>query len=373
MPQRELVAIDVRPGAQMESQSGLAMLYPRVWGAIERAENKRVAAIVMHPVSNFMGHYLLTPLARRGIACMGLNSRYVNNESQLIAERVIQDLGAGLRRLRDEGYERIVLIGNSGGGGLSAFYQAQAEKLTITHTPAGDPVDLEPQDLPPVDGIVLAAAHSGRARLLSEWLDPSVLDERDAFGADPALDMFNPDNGPAFTPEWMQKYRAAQLARRARLDAWALAQLRAVRARPDGPRDMAFIIYRTCADPRTLDLSLDANDRALGSIWGDSKAINYGANSVGRYTTLTSYLSQWSGLSQADGPTALAKTTIPVLLLEYTADASVFPSSNELWADAARGRVKRVPIKGGTHYLANQPQQIEEVADRITEWARATF
>jgi pimeloyl-ACP methyl ester carboxylesterase len=365
---RELVAIDVRPGAAMESQSGLAMLHPRVWGAIERADNRRVAAIVMHPASNFMGHYLITPLRERGVTCMGLNSRYVNNDSQLIMERVIQDLGAGVRWLRQEGYEKIVLIGNSGGAALASFYQAQAQHMTITKTPAGDPIDLTPDDLPPIDGIILAAAHSGRSRLFAEWIDPAVIDEADSLSADPALDMFNPENGPPFKADWLAAYRAAQLARRARLDAWAQARLRQIRAMKNGPRDQAFIIYRTCADPRSLDLSLDPNDRPIGTIWGDARMVNYGANSVGRYTTLTAYLSQWSAMSQADGPDSLARTKVPVLLLEYTGDASVLPSTNGLWAAAAKGRIERHPIKGGNHYLAGQPGLVAEVADRIAAW-----
>jgi len=78
MSELKLAAIDVKPGATMESQSGLAMLRPRVYGAYMEAEGpKRVAAIVMHPTSNFMGHYLIAPLARRGVTCLGLNSRFV--------------------------------------------------------------------------------------------------------------------------------------------------------------------------------------------------------------------------------------------------------------------------------------------------------
>src|SRR4051812_15466732 len=114
---RELVSIDVPAGAAMESQSGLAMLRPRIWGAIERAPDKKVAAIVMHPVSNFMGHYLISPLRERGITCLGLNSRYVNNDTTLLMERVIQDLGAGVKWLRSQGYKKVILVGNSGGGG----------------------------------------------------------------------------------------------------------------------------------------------------------------------------------------------------------------------------------------------------------------
>lgn len=52
-------------------------------------------------------------------------------------------------------------IGHSGGASLAAFYQAQAEQLTIETLLDGDPVGLSPQDLPPVDGLALCAAHEG--------------------------------------------------------------------------------------------------------------------------------------------------------------------------------------------------------------------
>src|SRR6478735_11306463 len=163
MSSAELVSIDVRPGAAMESQSGLQTLRPRIWGAFMRLSGAKIAAIVMHPTSNFMGHYLLGPLAERGIATLGLNSRYLGNDTVLILERAIQDLGAGVKWLRQQGYDRILLIGNSGGGALVSLYQAQAESLTINDTPAGDPVDLYADDLPPAKGIVLGAAHLGRS------------------------------------------------------------------------------------------------------------------------------------------------------------------------------------------------------------------
>lgn len=136
----QLAVIDVKPGAALESQSGLQMLRPRIYGALAQAPGRSsVAAILMHPTSNFMGHYLLQPMARRGISCLGLNSRYAGNDTLLLMERVIQDLGAGVRYLRELGYQKVVLIGNSGGASLSAFYQAQAEQLSIEHMLDGDP------------------------------------------------------------------------------------------------------------------------------------------------------------------------------------------------------------------------------------------
>ncbi|MBL8386585.1 MAG: alpha/beta fold hydrolase [Burkholderiales bacterium] len=354
----------------MESQSGIAQLWPKIYGAIVRAADRRVAAIIMHPASNFMGHYLLEPLAQVGITALGLNSRYANNDSQLLMERVIQDLGAGVAWLRAQGYRKVVLIGNSGGAALAAFYQAQSERLTATHNVVGDPTGLAPGDLHPVDGIALTAAHPGRSRLFAEWLDPSVIDERDAFSADPALSMFNPANGPPFAADWLARYRAAQVARNQRIEAWARAQLGFVRALPHGVRDMAFVIYRTGADPRHLDPTLDPNDRPPGTtIWGDPRALNYGANNIGRYTTITSYLSQWAPSSPADGPDNLARARGPVLLIEHSADASVVPVMNRAWAEAAGERLTRHILKGGTHYLAGQPELVAETVEVIRAWA----
>lgn len=369
---KELVVIDVKPGAAMESQSGIAQLWPKIYGAVARAPSAKVGAIVMHPASNFMGHYLLEPLARAGITALGLNSRYVNNDSQLLMERVIQDLGAGVRWMRAQGCDKVVLIGNSGGAALASFYQAQAERLTATHNVVGDATGLAPGDLTPIEGIALTAAHPGRSRLFAEWMDPSVIDESDPFSADPALDMFNAANGPPFAADWLARYRAAQVARNARLEDWVLKQLRFVRAQPHGVRDMAFIIYRTGADPRHLDPALDPNDRPPGTtIWGDPRQLNYGANNIGRYTTLLSYLSQWAPSSPADGPANLERAKGAVLLIEHTADASVVPVMNRLWVDAAGSRLKHHVLKGGTHYLAGQPALVAESVEVIATWARS--
>jgi len=365
----KLAVIDVKPGAAMESQSGLQMLRPRIYGAYAEAPGSKIAAIVMHPASNFMGHYLIQPLAERGVCCMGLNSRYVGNDSVLLMERVIQDLGAGVKYLRALGYRRIVLVGNSGGAALASFYQAQAENLTVETMVDSDPAQLSRDDLPPVDGIALCAAHEGRSSLYVKWLDPSVIDERDALAADPALDMYDPANGPPYTAAFLERFQRAQRVRRDRIETRVWNRLRQLREIKGAPRDEAFVVHRTHADPRCLDLSLDANDRATGSVWGDARSVNYAANAMGRYTSLTAFLSQWSSASRADGPPNLAKTSMPALLLTYTADQSTFPSTRDAWLAAGAGRIRNVDIVGGNHYLAGQPKLVQEVADAIAGWA----
>ena len=328
----------------------------------------------MHPTSNFMGHYLIEPLAARGVACMGLNSRYAGNDTLLLMERVLQDLGAGVQFLRAQGYEKVVLVGNSGGAALSCFYQAQAERLTIERMVDGDPAGLSPQDLPPVAGLALCAAHEGRATLMRNWIDPSLTDEHDGLSCDPALDMYDPRNGPPYGEDFLARFRLAQQQRYERLDRWVGERLRHLRGltAPGSPRDEVFAVYRTHADPRFLDLSLDANDRAAGSVWGagaeGARAVNYAASQMGRITSLKAWLSQWSPHSRADGPANLARTSVPVLLCTYTADQSTFPSTRQAWLAAGGSRIRAIDLLGGNHYLAGQPALVREGAEVMADW-----
>jgi len=368
-----LVAIDVKPGSAADSQSGLNLLKPTIYGrlAAERC-GKEVAFVVIHPSSNFFGHYLLGPLERRGRAILALNTRFAGNDATLTMERCIQDLGAGVAFLRAEGYRRIVLLGNSGGGSLAAFYQSQAERLTITDTPDGRPIELSKEDLPPVDGLAMCAAHPGRAQVLTDWLDPSVTDETDMLAADPALDMYHPKNGPPYDRAWLERYRAAQRARNERITDWALARIRGFDASPDpdGPKDAAFLVFRTAADPRFVDLTLDPSDRKGGTTRGSARASNYGTLHTGRICSLRSWLSQWSvRLSRADGPKCLAQTSVPVLSVLYSADTVVFPSQVAQWAQAAKGRAREYTLKGATHHMVGQPQLLDELADVLVGFA----
>lgn len=369
----KLVAIDVKPGTGAESQSGLNLLQPRVYGRLaEEGCSKDVAFVVIHPSSNFHGHYLLGPLERRRHALLALNTRYAGNDATLLMERCLQDLGAGVAFLREQGYRRVVLIGNSGGGSLAAFYQSQAERLTIHETPDGRPIDLEAVDLPPADGIALCAAHPGRAQVLTDWLDPSVIDEDDMLSADPQLDMFNPRNGPPYDRHWLRGYRAAQLARNERITDRALARLRAFDANPDpeAPKDAAFLVFRTAADPRFVDLTIDPSDRKAGTTRGSARASNNAVMHTGRICSLRSWLSQWSvRLSCADGPKCLERTRVPVLSVTYSADTVVFPSQVGQYTAAARGRCTAHVLRGATHHLHGQPGLVDELAGLLVDWA----
>lgn len=353
-----LVAIDVPPGGASDSQSGLNLLNPKIYGRLA-AEGcgKDVAFVIIHPSSNFLSHYLVGPLERRGRALLALNTRFAGNDAALIMERCIQDLGAGIEFLRAEGYRNIVIIGNSGGGSLAAYYQAEAEQH---------------KELRPVDALAMCAAHPSRAQVLTDWMDPSVIDENDALAADPQLDMFDPKNGPPYDRDWLQRYRSAQRARNERITDWALARLRALEADsdPERPKDAPFLVFRTAADPRFVDLTLDPSDRPAGTTRGSARATNYSTLGLARVCSLRSWLSQWSvRLSRADGPKCLARTSVPVLSVTYSADTVVFPGQVALWAKAAPGRCAEHGLKAATHHLQGQSRLVEELADLLVDWS----
>lgn len=52
----------------------------------------------------------------------------------------------------------------------------------------------------------------------------------DPLSRDPAIDMYNPDNGPAYSESFIQRYRAAQIARNETITALAEEGLEGVRA-----------------------------------------------------------------------------------------------------------------------------------------------
>jgi hypothetical protein len=96
-----------------------------------------------------------TALVDQGLHVLCAASRYPNNDSALIMEKVAVDLGRWLAHAREAlGYETVILVGWSGGGSLSPFYQAEAESPSVTQTPGGDPVNLTEAGLGRADGVI---------------------------------------------------------------------------------------------------------------------------------------------------------------------------------------------------------------------------
>jgi hypothetical protein len=323
---------------------------------------ERTAVFLMHPRADVSSHYLVPSLLDAGYAVLTVQSRYFNNDEDCLHEALLADAAAGMHFLRAEGFEHVVLLGNSGGGSLFCFYQSTAQTAPPdrpTHTPGGTPYDLNGLDLPLADGLLLLAAHMGEGQFLMNAIDPSVTDESDPMSCDPGLDMYNPVNGFRRLPEesrysqqWLASYRTAQRDRVARIDALAREQITANRLYADlasndwfaelpvqqqiaierrGATGRYLMIARTDADPASLDLTIKPSQRGVGSLQGPRPDLqNYRPGYFAHCMTPEGWLSTWSGLSSR---AALSGTvpgiTIPTCLLGYSADNAVLPEDTE--------------------------------------------
>jgi pimeloyl-ACP methyl ester carboxylesterase len=333
--------------------------------------------LFMHPATTLQLLPMPTALASAGLHVLCAGSRYAKNDSALIMEKVAYDMGAYIRHAREElGYRKVVLVGWSGGGSLSLFYQGQAENPTITHTPAGDPYDLTQAKLTPADGIIFIAAHLSRAETLTGWLDPSVTDELDPDQRDLVFDIYDPacPNKPPFSSDFVAAFRAAQIARSRKITDWALDLLATLKRRNTGEMERAFVVHRTMCDVRWIDASIDPNGRKPNWCYlGDPRIANSAPAGLARYSSLRSWLSQWSfEKSNAKGPpnAALVKTT-PVLQVVNQADDAVPATHNPTIEAALATRDKEyVEIAGATHYYVNQPDQLAQCIATVTDWSR---
>jgi hypothetical protein len=355
---------------------------------------------LMHPRQDLQRHPAIPGLLDAGFAVWAQTSPTAGNDLTLIHENTLLDVAAGMERLRDLGYAHIVLVGISGGAGLYSFYTEQS--LTspgdrIQQTPAGAPVALAEAALPAPDGLALVAPHPGQGRLLLAMIDASVADESDPLATIAELDPYEPSNGFAesadggstFSPEFLERYRAAQRARVARIDDRA-RELNAARRQArkrfksdaGSERDRrasvltpVIMTYRTDADPRCTDLRLDPSERPYGSVISAKPSVsNFGVGGFGRLATPEAWLSTWSGISSnASLERCLKGVTVPTLLVQYTGDCSVFPSDVErALSSLAAPDVTHVTARAdhfGGSLGPGEPSGIPATVGHLAQWA----
>jgi pimeloyl-ACP methyl ester carboxylesterase len=336
---------------------------------VPKGKPSRTLAVFMHPSSTLQLLPMPQALAKAGLHVLCAGSRFARNDTPLIMEKVLLDLGAYIRRAKEQwGYEKVVLCGWSGGGSLALFYQSQAERPSITATPAGDPVELK--NLIPADAMIFQAAHLSRARMLSEWIDPSVTDEGNPDERDLELDIYNAKcpNQPPYTAAFVRRFREAQLARMRRKTAWVKETLEKLKG---DELERGFVTYRTMCDVRFMDPAVDPNDRKPRWCYlGRPETANTGPVGIGRFSTLRAWLSQWSvDDSNADGPNCARSISVPLLAIENSADDAVPQPHARIIHDAAGSRDKAFHvIKGATHYYQGQPDLLKQAVELCVGW-----
>ena len=356
----QFVALGKRNGAGFHPCQGLYFC--------PKNEKPKTAFIASHYNVDFSEHYLGPYMAKRGFGFLGWNTRFRGNEAFFLLEYALIDIAAGVRWLRQEaGVENIVLLGNSGGGSLMAAYQSQAIDPVLEATP-GLSLPAAVTDLLPADYYVSLCAHTGRPEVLTDWMDPSITDENDPTSTDQSLNMYNPENGPAYSEVFIKRYREAQIARNDRITDWVYAELD--RLKQHGMTDRTFNLYRTWADLRLMDGTIDPSDRPVGVCYaGDPKQANLSPRGIGLNNTLRTWLSMWSlKSSSCRGAPHLGKITIPALVVQSLADTGVFPGDAQNIFNLLASTDKQLELTEGDHYLTQPADARDKHADLITAW-----
>jgi pimeloyl-ACP methyl ester carboxylesterase len=378
------------------------------------ASGSRTVVSMSHPRVDVQRHFQILHFLEAGYAVFAHTSRWLNNDVSTTHEHVLLDVAAAIRYLRvDRDFDHVVALGTSGGGSLYSFYQAQATTEPpnrLRDLPSGDPLDLNAEHMPPVDGLILCAAHPGQGKLLARIIDPSVADEDNPLSVIPGLDMYDPANGfrerpveSVYSSEFLGAYRQAQSERVSRLDELAFALIAEQQTFREMLEDNALlsmsqrsrieirrratalrylVIYRTTANPAYLDLRIEPSDRVQGGIWTLQPEIdNYGEWGLARLVTPRAWLSTWSGISSRasllDNATRLS---VPTLVMAGTADRDIYPSDVEAMHDSVPYTDKSmIMITGADHYLlpsgsrGKDKDTRAEAAAHTTKWMRERF
>ncbi len=371
----------------------------------------RVAVVCMHPRVDFTRHYTFPRLLEAGIGCLGANTRNPNNDTDTIHEDIILDVAASVRFLKNHrGVEKVVLIGNSGGGSLNAFFQAQAAKPAkerLQTTPGGQLTKLQTADMVVADALVYLSAHRGEGHIMNQCIDPSVVDEHDPLATDATLDMYAPENGfqPAptwsrYAPEFVTRFRAAQLERVRRIDALSREHIGDVeRARELCASDAfkgyavrkqqlierrkhfqkVMIIYRTMANLHYTDNTLDPSPREYGSLLSERPDLmNMQLLGFGRIATPEAWLSTWSGLSsRADLVENVKQIDAPTLVVNAGRDREIYPNTDAspIFEAVASKDKTFVALEHARHYFEpdfgkKDAPAVEALMDRVVPWIR---
>jgi hypothetical protein len=371
-------------------------------GFLYSAGPSDVVAGIMHPREFLATHYLVPELLQAGYSVFTQTSRSVGSDLRLEHETTLLDVAAGLSFLRDAGFKKIILIGNSGGASLYTFYNEQsllAPEARHQKTPGGRPTGLAKSAMPQADGVVLVSPHPGQGNVLMNCIDPSVVDEADALAINPALDFLDPANGYApapqgahYAPAFVERYRSAQRDRVTRLDATARHMIETrlsarAKAKNGGTRadrilgshSPAMTIWRTDADLRCWDVTIDPSDRPVGSIWSDDPyATNFGVVGFARFCTPEAWLSTWSGLSSRANMFETARSLQqPLLMLEYSGDQVVFPGDVERIYQAIPSTDRTRDRFRGDHHgqplAAGETPGRAQAGEAIRNWLKERF
>jgi pimeloyl-ACP methyl ester carboxylesterase len=387
-----------------------------------------VAFLAIHRTGDYLAHVSTQELPRRGFSVLGMNSRFKNNEAAVNWELIALDVRAGVRFLRSQpGITKVILIGHSGGGPTTSYFQAVAENGTSycnglnKLSPCTDSQLAGFVATDKADGIVFLDAHPGNTVNGLRSLNAAVKKEGNPDKSlDKKLDPFDPKNGfnptgdSIYSDRFVKHYTDEQSERMNDLIHDALEMRADIAAGKTLPRgDDAFIVYRDSA--RLSDFStgvwkgtlrpakLLKNDGTIDAsqVVNTVRVSNPGNKETDEsfdgamFLTLTSFLSANSirsrnSLDEIDWcssnnstPCAVGRISVPILVMSMQGHYFI-RDGEQIYESSASADKDFIVVEGATHGLgpcnpcatlhgANYSNARINLFNYIREWATPRF
>ena len=355
-----------------------------------------IAFLAIHRTGNYLSHVSTQEMPRRGFSVLGMNARFRNNEADVNWELIALDVRAGVRYLRSQpGITRVVLIGHSGGGPTTSYYQAVAENGTgycqgankLSPCSASQLAGFQPSDK--ADAIVFMDAHPSNTITTLRAVNGAVATEKNPEKTRANLDPFsvrngfNPNGDSVYTKDFVDSYSRAQSERMNRLiDAALKADDRIEQGRYFPTDDDAFIFYRNSARLSNFSTGVHGSTHHPAQLLKNNGTVQSGqivttvrvpdpsqrevdASFEGvKFLTLTSFLSanairsthslneneiDWCS-SNNSVPCAVASISVPILVMAM--QGHYFIRDGEyIYESAASSDKEFIVVEGANHGL----------------------
>ena len=359
-----------------------------------------IAFLAIHRTGDYLRHASTQQLPQRGFSVLGMNSRFKNNEASVNWELIALDVRAGVRFLRSQaGITKVILIGHSGGGPTTSYYQAVAENgpsycqgsNKLTQCSSSQLSGFTAADK--ADAIVFTDAHPGNTVNGLRSLNAAVSSESNPKQLNDALNPFDPKNGfdpdgdSVYSASFVQRYTDAQSQRMNDLIDKALQIRQDIQNGEHVPTDNeAFIVYHDSArlsdfstgvhcctlNPAKLlknDGTVDASQvvRTVRVPDGDGNQETDSELDGGLFLNLTSFLSANSirSTNSLDGidwcssnnstPCAVGRISVPILVMAMQGHYFI-RDGEHIYESSASSDKEFVVVEGATHGLGNCPQ-----------------